>query len=136
MESVDNMKKQGVLNSDIATVLASLGHTDTIVISDCGLPVPDHVPKIDLVLKKGQPRFTDTLEVVLSDMEVEHIKLAEEIKTNNPDVQKEILNQYNGEIDYVSHEQFKELTQDAKVVIRTGEVTPFANVILRAGVIF
>ncbi|MDQ0160498.1 D-ribose pyranase [Alkalibacillus salilacus] len=130
------MKKQGVLNSDIATVLASLGHTDTIVISDCGLPVPDHVPRIDLALKKGQPRFTDTLEVVLSDMEVEHITLAEEIKTSNADVQKEIFNQYSGEVDYVSHERFKELTQDAKVVIRTGEVTPFANVILRAGVIF
>lgn len=35
-----------MLNSSIAKVLADLGHTDTIVISDCGLPVPAGVQKL------------------------------------------------------------------------------------------
>lgn len=34
------MKKQGILNSHIAKVLADLSHTDTIVVGDVGLPVP------------------------------------------------------------------------------------------------
>ena len=49
------MQKGGMLNSSIAKVLADLGHTDTIVIGDCGLPVPAGVQKIDLALKPGTP---------------------------------------------------------------------------------
>ena len=41
------MKKHGILNSSISKVLADLGHTDQIIIADCGLPIPDHVKKID-----------------------------------------------------------------------------------------
>ena len=40
------MKKQGILNSEIAKVLADMGHTDTLCIGDCGLPVPADVKKI------------------------------------------------------------------------------------------
>ena len=53
------MQRGGMLNSSIAKVLADLGHTDTIVIGDCGLPVPAGVPKIDLALKPGMPSFVD-----------------------------------------------------------------------------
>ena len=69
------MQKIGILNSDIAKVLADLGHTDTIVIGDCGLPVPAGVPKIDLALKPGTPSFLDVLTEVLKYMEVEKIQL-------------------------------------------------------------
>ncbi|GEN46651.1 D-ribose pyranase [Alkalibacillus haloalkaliphilus] len=130
------MKKQGILNSEIASVLAQLGHTDTIVIADCGLPVPDGVKRIDLALTKGTPSFVETLQAILADMEVEHVTLASEIKTNNEHVLTKIEQHYQGEKDFVSHEDFKKLTKDAKVVIRTGETTPFANIILRSGVIF
>lgn len=130
------MKKQGVLNSEIASVLAKLGHTDTIVIADCGLPIPEGVKRIDLALKKGQPSLIDTLETVLEDMEVEHITLAEEIKLQNQLVQSKTVQLFDGPTSYVPHEEFKQLTKNAKVVIRTGETTPYANVILRSGVIF
>jgi D-ribose pyranase len=40
------------------------------------------------------------------------------------------------DIQEVSHEEFKRLTNNVKAVIRTGEVTPYANCILQAGVIF
>lgn len=49
------MQKGGILNSHIAKVLADLGHTDTICIGDCGLPVPAGVQKIDLALTFGTP---------------------------------------------------------------------------------
>ena len=70
------MQKIGIFNSDIAKVLADLGHTDTIVIGDCGLPVPAGVPKIDLALKPGTPSFLDVLTEVLKYMEVEKIHIA------------------------------------------------------------
>ncbi|WP_227939542.1 D-ribose pyranase [Alkalihalobacillus deserti] len=129
------MKKHGILNRDIAEILAKLGHTDTIVIGDCGLPIPDQVRCIDLSLKKGVPSFLDVLEEVLNDMEVEAAICAEEIKRSNERVYNELYkNQFP--IKFISHENFKKETQEAKVIIRTGEITPYANIILQAGVIF
>ena len=74
------MKKAGILNSDISRVLSYLGHTDTICIGDCGLPIPDEVERIDLALCFGEPTFMRTLEIVAGDMKIEKIVLATEIK--------------------------------------------------------
>ena len=133
------MKKAGILNSDISRVLSYMGHTDLICVGDCGLPIPDEVERIDLALKFGVPSFMETLEVVVNDMKVEKIVLAEEIKTQNPKVLGEIealFTEQNIEVEYVSHVELKALTRDCKAVIRTGETTPYANIILQAGCIF
>ncbi|WP_324659987.1 D-ribose pyranase [Bacillus cereus] len=131
------MKKHGVLNSEIASILASLGHTDTIVIADCGLPIPDGVKRIDLAVEIGKPSFLDVLQVVADDMAIEKVTLAEEVIINNAEVNKEIEQKLiEPAFEYVSHEQFKAHTKKAKAIIRTGEATPYANVILHAGVIF
>lgn len=133
------MKKNGILNSEISKVLADLGHTDEVIIGDCGLPVPDGVKKIDLALKQGIPGFIEVVDAVLEDMEVESIILAEEIKENNQSVYKQVLKrieQEDAKASYMTHEQFKERSKQAKAIIRTGEVTPYANVILQAGVLF
>lgn len=131
------MKKNGILNSHISEVLSRLGHTDTIVISDCGLPIPDGVLRIDISLQRGQPSFQETLKVLLTDMIVEKVTLAEEIKGMNEKVNKMVLEHIEGNtVEYVSHETFKERTKHAKAIIRTGEITPYANIILHAGVIF
>ncbi len=133
------MKKAGILNSDIARVLAYMGHTDRICVGDCGLPIPDEVERIDLALAFGEPTFMRTLEVIVQDMKVEKIVLAEEIKTMNPTVLKEVealFADQGVETVFVSHAELKKQTQDCKAVIRTGETTPYANVILQSGCIF
>ncbi|MGX7418374.1 D-ribose pyranase [Carnobacterium gallinarum] len=131
------MKKHGILNSEIAKVLADLGHMDQITIGDAGLPVPDGIPKIDLALALSDPPFQKVLALVLGDMIVEKMFLATEIQQKNP-TQLVAIQQVAPEIpiDYVSHEEFKKQMAHSKVVIRTGEATPFSNVILQAGVIF
>ena len=133
------MKKQGILNSDISRVLSYMGHTDTICIGDCGLPIPDEVERIDLALCFGKPTFMRTLEIVAGDMKVEKIVLAEEIKEKNPAVLSEIQAYFAGaevEVEFVSHVELKARTRDCKAVIRTGETTPYANIILQSGCIF
>ena len=133
------MKKAGILNSDISRVLSYMGHTDLICVGDCGLPIPDEVERIDLSLKFGVPGFMETLEVVVNDMKVEKIVLAEEIKTQNPKVLGEIEELFAGqeiEVEFMSHTELKALTRDCKAVIRTGEITPYANIILQSGCIF
>ncbi|MBQ5153011.1 D-ribose pyranase [Macrococcoides caseolyticum] len=131
------MYKTGTLNSEISKVLSDLGHTDTIVIADCGLPVPKGVQKIDLAVRQGLPSFIDVVDEVARHMVIEHAILAEEIKDSNPAVLKEV-DSIMKDIpnDFVTHEQFKTLTENSKVIIRTGEATPYANIILRSGVNF
>lgn len=129
------MKKQGILNRELAGIFARLGHTDQIVIADCGLPIPDGVTCIDLAYKLGEPSFLTILDVVLKDLKVEKAIAAEEIKQANEPVSAAITAEFDT-LSYVSHKQFKELTKQAKVIIRTGEITPYANIILQSGVIF
>jgi D-ribose pyranase len=131
------MKKIGILNSEISKVISELGHTDQIVICDAGLPIPSHVKRIDLALTPGMPSFIDTLQAVLLEMQVERAYLADEMKEASPALlikTESIL--ANVERKSISHEEFKERTKSAKAIIRTGECTPYANVILEAGVIF
>jgi len=129
------MKKHGILNSEIAKVLADLGHTDTIVIADCGLPVPAGVKKIDLALELGKPSFLEVLQAVERDMVIEKVILAEEMAEKNPQLFS-IVREKFPKIETVSHEELKRLSKEAVAVIRTGEATPYANIILQAGVIF
>lgn len=131
------MKKHGALNSEIDKLLADLGHTDQLTIGDLGLPVPTGVKKIDLALKLGSPSFEEVLLVMQQEMAVEAIVLAEEIKTENAEQWQLIQKTFpNIPIRFVPHEAFKEETKESKAIIRTGEATPYSNIILQAAVIF
>ena len=132
-------EKSSILNSDISRVLSYMGHTDQICIGDCGLPIPEETERIDLALTFGEPTFMRTLELVAADMKIEKIILAEEIKTQNPKVLAEIEALFAGqniEVLYVAHTELKENTKTCRAVIRTGETTPYANIILQSGCIF
>lgn len=131
------MKKTTLLHSELSYTIATLGHMDTLVIADAGLPIPAETARIDLALTRGVPGAAQTLKVVLEEMKVEKVILAEEVKERNPqflaDVQEmlpEVL------LEFVPHTDFKARTASARAVVRTGEFSPYANVILVSGVVF
>ncbi|MDK2799457.1 MAG: D-ribose pyranase [Clostridiales bacterium] len=131
------MKKGNLINSEISSVVAKMGHTDMLVIADSGLPIPDEVQRIDLALTKNVPAMLDTLKVILTELEVEEVIIAKEMPDKSPRIYnaiKEILK--NVSITMVAHEEFKDITKNAKAIIRTGEFTPYANIILKSGVTF
>lgn len=135
------MKKTGIINADISRVLSYMGHTDTIAVGDCGLPIPDETERIDLAVTFGNPGFMEVLKAVVSDMKVEKIVLASEIKDKNKEIFSQIEELFGNletgfEIEFVSHEELKKKTKQCKAVIRTGETTPYANIILQSGCIF
>ena len=139
------MKKGPVLNSEISSVISRLGHTDTLVVCDAGLPVPSSTQRIDMALTQGVPGFMQVLEVVTTEMQVEAAIIAAEIQEHNPQLHEtllkhiEQLQQHQGNtinVRYVTHEQFKKQTADSQAVIRSGECSPYANIILCAGVTF
>lgn len=133
------MKKGKLLNSYISAIIAEMGHTDMLVIADAGLPIPEGVERIDLAVTEGVPDFVTVLETVLAELQVEKVTIAEEIKTKNGAVYMDILSALADEPvvkEYVPHEIFKGYTENAKAIIRTGECSPYANIILHSGVVF
>mgnify|MGYP000889665182 CR=1 FL=1 len=85
------MKKGTVLNSDISSVISRLGHTDTLVVCDAGLPIPKSTTRIDMALTQGVPSFMQVLGVVTNEMQVEAAIIAEEIKQHNPQLHETLL---------------------------------------------
>ena len=131
------MRKTKLINSEVSYTISKMGHTDSLTIGDCGLPIPDGVSRIDLALKYGVPSFLETLDTVLEELCVEEIVIAEEIVEKNTIIYDEILKRFRDiNIIMVSHEEFKNMTKASKAVVRTGECTPYANIILKSGVVF
>lgn len=139
------MHKGQLFNSEIVQALSKMGHTDQIAIGDAGLPIPNAVQRIDLALTYGIPTFMQVFESLSKEMQIEKVILAQEVIAQNPTIHNKILKQLkkikqsqqsNVEIVYVSHEELKQQTHHCKAVIRTGECTPYANIVLQSGVIF
>lgn len=131
------MKKTTLLQSDLSYLIATLGHLDTLVIADAGLPIPAETLRIDLALTQGVPGAIQTLKVILEEMKVEKVILAEEAKERNSTFLVEVQELLPGvPVEFVSHVDFKAMTRNARAVVRTGEFAPYANVILVSGVVF
>jgi D-ribose pyranase len=128
------MRKQGILHAELARQISLLGHTDTVVIGDCGLPLPRDIPLIDLALIDGQLDFRTVLDAVLGDVVVQRHIVARE-SAGSPAGQW-LDERSLGERVEVSHEELKERIARCAFAIRTGERTPYANVILESGVPF
>lgn len=131
------MKSNGLLNPEILQEVASAGHTQLIAIGDAGLPIPPNVKRIDVSVVPGLPSFAGVLQAVCGEMVVEAYTYAEEAHLANPEIVQAMKRMMPGIPGHtLSHEDFKILLQRANVVIRTGECSSYANVILTAGVNF
>lgn len=131
------MKKSPLLNQPLSAVIAGLGHMDMLVIADAGLPIPAEPQRIDLAVTQGIPAFLDVLKATLTEMKVESAIVASEIELRSPQMYSAIKAMLGDiPITKVLHEEFKQRARAAHAVVRTGEFTPYANVILVAGVVF
>lgn len=135
------MKRNRLLNSEISYAISRVGHTASITLCDAGLPIPAGVSRIDLAIESGYPSFIRTLDAMLSEMMVEEVVVASEIHEHNEKVFEQMLDLFKVHsmdpvVTEVSHEEFKQLTAESETIVRTGECTPYANVILKSGVVF
>jgi D-ribose pyranase len=131
------MKRTALLHAELSALVASLGHGDLLVIGDAGLPVPPGVQRIDLAVTAHVPRMADVLAAVLQEMAVEGATIADELPARSPQVHARIVELLGAvPLATLPHEAFKAATVHARAIVRTGEFSPYANVILRAGVVF
>lgn len=131
------MKKIGTLNQPLSEVIAGLGHMDTLIIADAGLPIPVGTQRIDLALTQGVPGFLATLRVILEEVQVERAIIAEEMIDASSTIYEQLQNLLpETPIETISHTELKQRTSSARAVVRTGEFSPYANIILVSGVVF
>lgn len=131
------MRKTSLLNSNISSVISKMGHTDMLAIGDCGLPIPDETERIDLALIKGVPGFLETLKAILAELKIEEVIIAEETERISQKLFEEIKSEIGDvKLTFISHEELKKELKNCKAVVRTGEQTPYANIILKSGVVF
>lgn len=131
------MRRSGLQHGRLSAIVAAMGHGDRLVIADAGLPIPRGVECVDLAVCEGVPRFLDVLQAVCSELAVERIVIARELAEGNPRLAAQVAEQAGaGDPAAVPHEEFKALAAGAAAIVRTGEFTPYANVILVGGVAF
>lgn len=131
------MKKQGVLNHRLSEVIAMMGHGDLLVVADAGLPIPAGVERIDLAVTAGLPGMLDVTRAIAAELQVEQITYASELESSNPLLAGQIKSLYPNALSFhVPHGEFKQMSARARAIVRTGECTQYANVILVSGVTF
>lgn len=128
------MRRGGIINADLLGMTGRLGHTDLVVVCDAGLPIPAGPAVVDLAFRFGVPSFEEVLTGLLDELVVEGAIAAEEVEENP--ATREFLRSHFPDLGLVSHEGLKRMVAGAKLVVRTGEATPYSNVILRCGVPF
>ena len=90
------VRKEGILNTDICCAISSLGHTDYLVIADPGLPIPDHVTVIDISLVKGVPGFTEVFDAVTGELVIDSYIYAEEMESSGAELLKYVQDRCAG----------------------------------------
>lgn len=132
-------KTATTINPALSRVISETGHTDLIVVTDAGLPIPPGSERIDLAYRPGAPAFLDVLDTVLAELVVEGVTVSAEVAEQSPEVLEALRERFAGEdfeIELIPHVDFKKLSQGARAFVRSGEFTPYANVILHAGVAY
>ncbi|WP_313680363.1 D-ribose pyranase [Corynebacterium stationis] len=130
------MLKRGIINPQLNEALSYLGHTDAFVFADAGLPLPEDVATVDLTVTFGLPTMEDVMRTVMAELVVEGATVAEECSDEFTSLVQETGKLSDAAITRVTHEELKASLFDAKLIIRTGDTTPFANAIFRCGVPF
>lgn len=128
------MKRAGIINASLLGYLGRLGHTDLLVVCDAGLPIPSGPAVVDLAFRFGIPTFEEVLTGLLEELVIEGAIAAEEVNQNR--AAEQLLKSRFPDLGLVWHEELKRMVAGAKLVVRTGEATPYSNVILRCGVPF
>ncbi|WP_353062419.1 D-ribose pyranase [Tunturibacter psychrotolerans] len=128
------MIKTGVINPAILSLLCRVRHTNTLVIADRGFPFWPQVETVDISLTDDQPTVLQVLQAILPNFQVGGARMASEFNSENPDPVKTALLQLLGciSLEFLPHVEFKLLVPSAIGLIRTGDVRPYANIILES----
>jgi D-ribose pyranase len=127
------MKKSGLLNPELLAAIAELGHVDEFIVCDAGYPIPDGLPRVDLAYRPGMPPFLDVLEAIMAEVVAQGAVIATE---TSDDMASSIESLVETTVERMPHDELKDRGYSARFAVRTGEFTPYANVLVVCGVPF
>jgi D-ribose pyranose/furanose isomerase RbsD len=130
------VRRGALLHPGLAGAFATLGHTDLVVVTDAGFPIPSTANRVDLGITAGLVDVRDVLRLVLQFVDVELAEFAPELKSHHPSLYGEVQQIFTGsgaEFAPATHETLiADHVRRAKVVIRSGSFEPWANFALTA----
>ncbi len=130
------MKRHGILNAPLSGALATLGHTDLVMVVDAGFPIPADANRIDLAVAPNLPDLRTMLDLIANEIVVEAVVRADDVPTNNPRLDEWLRGRFaDAEFSTRPHaEVLGQLARQAKVIVRTGAFEPWGNIGLFCGV--
>ncbi|MCI8591461.1 MAG: D-ribose pyranase [Lachnospiraceae bacterium] len=134
------MKKHGIYNKALMTAIADMGHEEYIIVGDAGVPIADPAKRIDLAVAKDLPTIAQVLDLIMDEFIFEDVIVAQEQKDYNPQHYKAVEDMVHAryetmEVKTMAHyDLFAEYLPKAKYIVRTGDLMPWGNVVLKAGI--
>ncbi len=130
------LRKPKIINAELNHMLASMGHTDILLVTDAGFPIPSDAWVVDLAITRNYPDLVPVLEIVSGVFMAEKIIYADYVPAHNPKLH-EALGRLFGDCAHetVTHETMMgDIAGQAKGFVRTGGYDPWGNIALVAGV--
>jgi len=129
------MQEIGILNRDIARMIATLGHMDELIVCDAGFPIPLGVETIDLAIAENKPMVMELLAELKKYFSVEKMVMANETQEHSPTMFAQIAKAFgdNIPVETQPHAELKQRSRAVKAIIRTGDFTAYTNVLLISG---
>jgi D-ribose pyranase len=128
------MLKSGILNPRVAELLCRIRHTNTLVIADWAFPYWPQIETVDISLVAGIPSIIDVLDAIRPNFQIGRAWMAEEFLQNErPEARGEFAKALAGiPLVHEPHVIFKKRVPHAIGLIRTGDATPYGNVIIES----
>ena len=125
----------GIINGQLASLLARFRHVNTIAIVDGPFPTYPNVETIELGVVMGLPTIPQVLDAILPHVDATGIYLAAEFEAKvDPKIVAEYKKHHKGlETTVIPHEDFKIKVGQTLGIIHTGDSVPYSSVILRQG---
>lgn len=127
---------RSILNAELSHAIASMGHTDVLLVTDAGFPIPDDAWRIDLALTRGVPGLYEVLQLIQDEVIAETVLYADTVPERNPTMDDRVRELYDGtgtDIETIPHEEILDFGNTAKAIVRTGAFVPWGNVVIQCG---
>lgn len=124
----------GIVNRDLNRLLGEQGHKDRFMLCDAGMAIPKDAKCVDLSYAKFKPMVTEVLAEIQKYFEIESVAILKETKENSPERFREFLGMLKKEqIEMTDIVTVRKEANDMKFFIRTGDYTPFSNLVITSG---
>ncbi len=128
------MLQTSIINPHVLDLLAKIRHTNTLVIADAAFPYWPQIETVDISLTRGIPTVLDLLDLLTPVFQIGHIWQAEEfLSHNSPEVIARFARSFGSiPLTREAHLEFKKRVPHAIGLIRSGDATPYGNIIVQS----